>query len=160
MSLTCHGRVDPPNVGQQSELRKLDTESGRFVHFLLQDFGAFIRAVERLDVEIAKRDFFGPRGVWLGEHRIRIGEQVSEQIVLDVLARQWLCVVAFDGEHLAALIAGPGGGKKETLIGQLRDRGGQMTDGVGGLGSGGTADIQCGELGCVDDVEGCITSCD
>jgi len=45
----------------------------------------------------------------LGEDCIGIGEQVGEEIVLDVFACQWLSVVAFDRDGFAALIAGPGG---------------------------------------------------
>ena len=41
-----------------------------------------------MDVEIAKRHFFISQRVGLGEYFIRIGEQVGQQIVLDVVARQ------------------------------------------------------------------------
>lgn len=54
----------------------------------------------------------------LGEYCIGIGEQVSEKIVLDVFACQWLSIVAFDRIGLAALTASPGG--KGTLTDQSR----------------------------------------
>ena len=41
-----------------------------------------------MDVEIGKSDFLCPRKVGYGEHCIAIGEQVGEEIILDVLARQ------------------------------------------------------------------------
>ncbi len=48
--LTCHGGIDTSNVGEQSQLCKLDTERRRVVHFSLQHFGTSVRAVESRDV--------------------------------------------------------------------------------------------------------------
>jgi hypothetical protein len=73
------------------------------------------RARGRID---RQKPLFQSSKAGLGEYCIGIGEQVGEQIVLDVFARQWLSVVAFDGEGLAALIAGTG--VEGTLIGQPR----------------------------------------
>lgn len=63
-----------------------------------------------MHVEIGKNDLLGARKVGYGEHCLGIVEQVGEEIVLDVLASQRLGIVAFDGECLAALIAGPAAG--------------------------------------------------
>lgn len=71
-----------------------------------------------MDIEFAKGNFFCPWRARLGEHRIGIGEQASKEIVLQVFACQWLCVVASDRERPAALIAGPAieKNKKRLLI--------------------------------------------
>lgn len=94
--LTSHRGVDPANIGEKTNLRELEGEGGRFDHFFLEDLGAFTRVVERIDVEIAKRDLGGLSGSLGGEDSFAIGKYMVEEIVLHVLARERLCIITFN----------------------------------------------------------------
>ncbi len=103
---TGHSSVDAPDVGKQRDLGKLSGECGRLVHLLLEDLGALARGVERGDVQLGKG---GPRAVSAGEHDMGVVEYELEQVELHVLAREWLSIVALDGEGLAAVVADAAG---------------------------------------------------
>lgn len=83
---TCHSCVDPANVCQQRDLRKLDGERRRLSHLIPHDFRAFRRVVQRADIEIAEVDL-RRRLPWrfVREHPGLVREDVVEEVVLHVL---------------------------------------------------------------------------
>lgn len=94
--LTSHGCVDPANIREKTDLRELEGEGGCLDHFFLEDFGTFTRVVERIDVEIAKRDLGRLSGGLGREDSLAIGEYMVEEIILHVLARERLCIITFN----------------------------------------------------------------
>lgn len=102
---TCHGRIDPANVRQQRNLRKLDSERRRLSHLIPHDFRAFCRVVQSADVEIAKVDL-RRRLPWrfVREHPGLVREDVVEEVVLHVLpgerpGSKWSIVQLQSSDH-------------------------------------------------------------
>ncbi len=115
------------------------------MHLILEDFGASAGAVQSGDVEIAEIDPFASSRVGLGEGCCWVGKKAGEKIVLNILARQWLSVVALDGESLATEISSPARhsipvDRNKGLDGAY---GGCGSESGGRIGSGGQADITC-----------------
>jgi len=61
--------------------------------------------IQGIDVEIAKVDFAGSAGGLASKDRLGVGEDVVEEIKLNVLAGEWLSVIALYGEGFSAEIS-------------------------------------------------------
>ena len=100
--LTGHGRVDAADVRQEGDLGKFDGERGGLDHLVLEDLGTLGRVVEGIDVEVTEIDDRASRSEVVDESLCLIGEDVVEEVVLEVLSGQGLSVCALDGKGFSA----------------------------------------------------------
>lgn len=120
---TCHGGVDSTYVCEQRDLGELDGEGGGVVHLVAHNLGALGRVVERVYIEVAEVDAGGRlAGRFVGKDASAVGEEVMEEVVLDVFSGKGLRIAAFDGQCLARDILGSGGDERRTW-----GRGGRLT---------------------------------
>lgn len=102
--LTRHGCVDSTYVCEEGDLGELDRESWCLDHFVLEDLGALGGVVKRIDVEVTKIDNGLVGREVVDEGLCTIGEDVVEEVILEVLSAQRLGVGALDGERLPAQV--------------------------------------------------------
>ena len=102
--LTCHGGVDAADVGKKGNFGKLDREGWRLDHLVLEDLGALGRVVEGIDVEVAEIYDGLVGGKVVDEALCTIGEDVVEEVILEILPGQRLGVGTLDWEGLPAQV--------------------------------------------------------
>lgn len=61
--------------------------------------------VQCIDIEIAKVDFARRARCLTRENGLGVTKDVMEEIVLNVLSREWLGIVPLDGESLATQVS-------------------------------------------------------
>lgn len=60
-----------------------------------------------MEIQIAKGDLFGFRGVLSSEHSVRVLEDICQHIKLDIVSRQRFCIAALDRQGFATEISSP-----------------------------------------------------
>ncbi len=103
--LTAHCCIHPAYICQQSQHCEIGGEDGRSRHGIFERFGSLRRMHDCIHIEVAKRDLAAKRategrGIGIGEDTLVIAENVEEEVVLEVDARQRIAVGALDGERL------------------------------------------------------------
>ena len=124
-ALTRHGGIDAANIGEKSDLGELDRKGRCLDHLVLEDLGTLGRVVESIDVEVTEiyDGLVGSEEV--DEALCAIGEDVVEEVILEVLPRQGLCIGTLDWEGFPAQVLGAVGGVSGAGD---RERGGGLTE--------------------------------
>ncbi len=108
--LTRHSGVDAADVGEQGNFGKLDRKGRSLDHLVLENLGALGRVVEGVDIEVTEiyDGLVGSKVV--DEALCAIGEDVVEEVILEVVPGQGLCIGALDRKGFPTEVLGTAGG--------------------------------------------------